>query len=717
MPKLTSLRQEASTITMMQRLADGRVGVVTDANGIYLFNPETKTIENHFKIEELEPMEHSTAFSSDGGFFAFAHNTPKGNAVRIIDMTTKALVRSYATQENSVELLEFDPTGTYVIAGTTTGRVFLWRTDGNNLLARLSSFPEYTPHLLTLPTQNFVSAAAFDDNLVATTGYGGSIVVTNVHSQANTKRLKPGKLRIDAMLFLDNRRLITGNEEGVVSLIHTEENHPTRLVAAGVGPIKHLVLLPNGHFLLAASDFNHIALINLETMEVLNNRYITTSSAVRSMTLADEHSVLIGTLTGEMIHVDLSPFSDFNDLVREGRYEEAYALCDKEPFIQESVEYRNLDTVFAERYEKAHEFLERKQREDALHILMPFMKVSGKGKAIRSLFNAFDNFPRLSHLVAQKKYSVAYGLCTQYPHLKKTTPFALMEQEWEKAFAAAQKLVITGHEKQARQAFDQFLTVGEKSPYIRMLLHNKAILIAFAKAVAAKDYIALRKLTEQEPILKQIPSYRSVMESTDTIIEVIMAAIKNEEYDKADLLCHDLLQIPHLAHHHANVNRFITKAKKFSTLHDAGKTYELYEMLDLFTELTVLPLAKKVEEEWNKMMQVCEEAALHGHTAVIKNTLGSLITLPSRSEKIGNLIRISYQMQIKLFLARNNPEKAGRSIERYIDLFGIDNETRLLIKLLNKKGEDLFLTDEQQQNRPRGLWLSVTNGNLPDKLA
>jgi hypothetical protein len=717
MPKLTSLRHEASTITMMQRLSDGRVGVVTDAHGIYLFNPADATIESHFKIDELQPLEHSTAFSSDGSFFAFAHNTPKGNAVRIIDMTSKDLVRSYATQENSVELLEFDPTGTYIVAGTTTGRVFLWRTDGNNLIARLSSFPEYTPHLLTLPTNNYVSAAAFDTNLVATTGYGGSIVITNVLTQANTKRLKPGKLRIDAMLFLDAHHLIAGNEEGVVSLIHTEENHPTRRVAAGVGAIKHLVLLPNGHFLLAASEYNHIALINLESMEVLNNRYITTNSPVRTMTLSNEHSVLIGMLNGEILHVDLSPYSDFNQLVEEGRYQEAYALCDNEPFIKESAEYRQLDLVFEERYEKAHTFLERKQREDALHILMPFMKVPGKGKAIRSLFNAFDTFPRFAHLVSQKKYSIAYGLCTQHPHLKKTLPYATMEQAWEKAFSTAQKLVLQGHEKQARQAFDQFLTVAEKSQYIRLLLHNKAILVAFAKAIAAKDYISLKNLTEQEPILRQIPSYHTVMESTDTIIEVIMDAIKHEQYDKADLLCGELLQIPHLAHHYDNVNRFITKAKKLSALHNAGKIYEVYETLDRSTELNVLPLAKEMEEKWNKMMQACEEAALHGHTAVIKNTLGNMIMLSSRSEKIGNLLRISYQMQIKFFLARNNPDKAGRSIERYIELFGIDNETRLLIKLLNKKGEDLFLTDEQQQNRPRGLWLSVTDGNLPDQLA
>ena len=717
MPNIAPLITENGPITMLQRLHDGRIGVVTDSNGVYLLRPETGAIENHMKIEELRPLEHSTAFSGDGSYFAFAHTTARGNAVRIIDLASKELRRSYATQENPVELLAFDDTGTYIVAGTTTGRVFLWRTDGNNLLARLSSFPEYTPHLLTLPKQNYVSAAAFGKNAVATTGYGGSVVVTNVHTQANTKRLKPGKARIDALFFLDERRIVAGNEDGVIIVMHTEELHPTRRIGTGIGPIKHLLLLPNRHFLLAASEFNHIALINLETMEVLNNRYVTTPSPIRSMTAHTDHSVIVGMADGMIADVDLSPFSDFNRLLEAEKYVDAYILCDQEPFIKESAEFQRLEAKFEEAYDRAHRLLALERREDAHHVLLPFMKIGSKGKEIRALFSAFDHYPRLNHLVAEKKYSVAYGLCAQYPPLKRTAPYLAMEKEWEEAFSKAQKLVLTGRERQARQTFEHFLTVGEKSAYIRMLLQNKAIVFAFAKALSSKDFVALKRVTEQEPILRNTPSYKSVMESAATIIEAIMGAIKSGQFDKADLLCDELLRIPHLSHHHESVSRFIDKAKKLFRLHKEKRFFELYRFLDTTTELSVLPLAKKAEERWNKKIQECEEAALKGNTAAIKEILGDLITLPTRNEKIGNLLRASYQMQIKHLLAKENPDRAGRAIERYIDIFGIDNETRLLIKLLNTKGDDLFLSDEQQVNRARGLWLAMTEGKLPDTLS
>jgi hypothetical protein len=716
MPEFRPCLHEAAAVTMLQRLADGRIGAVTEAQELFRFDPLRCEVEGRLKISELRPSRLASVFSGDGRYFAFAHAASGGNAVRIVDIATNALVRSYATDENPVTLLRFDPTGSYLIAGTTTGRVFLWRTDGTNLIARLSSFPEYTPHLLTLPKQNYVSAAAFSEHLVATSGYGGSIVLTNIRTQANTRRIKPGKARIDAMLFLDERHLIAANEDGVIQLIATDGHHPIRRIGTGIGRIMHLVLLPDRHFLLAASAFNHIALINLETLEVVNNHYITTPSSIRSMALGNEHSVVAGMEDGTITVVELSPFREFKHLVDEGRYPEAYALGDSEPIIRESTDFQALDSLFREHYDRALRFLAEGRREDAHHLLLPFMRVPSKGETIRTLLTAFDHYPRFRHLVDEQRYAGAYGLSVQYPPLQETAPYKAMEAAWERAFLSAQKLVLRGREQEARRELEHFLTVTDKSPYIRLLLYNRGILVAFAKALGSLDYVALKTLTENEPILRQTPSYKGVMESAEHILEVIMEAIRTDAFEKAGLLCSDLLQIPHLAHHHQNISRFIEKAEQAAVLAEKGERLLLYELLDRSPELAVLPRAKKVEDAWNAMIRTCEEAALHGNAAAIKAALGELISLPTRSDKIGNLLRVSYQMQIKYLLSRKQPEAAGRAIERYIEIFGIDNETRRLLKLMHTMGEALILSETQKQNRPRALWLTVTQGELPDRL-
>ena len=161
MPKIESNRLFNSPVMLAQTLQNGNIAVVTKHDGICIYNPETSETVAQLKIDELESDNSTFAFSHDGGYFAFSHNTSKGYALRLIDINTKSLVRSYATKDNPIERLAFGPSSTYIVAGTSTGRVFLWRVDSVNLIARLSSFPEYTPHLLTAPIQNYVSAIAF----------------------------------------------------------------------------------------------------------------------------------------------------------------------------------------------------------------------------------------------------------------------------------------------------------------------------------------------------------------------------------------------------------------------------------------------------------------------------------------------------------------------------------------------------------------------------
>jgi len=716
MADFTILFQEESTVLALHPLQHGMIGIVTEASGVYQFDPASGSVSKHLRIGEFDHEEHNCAFSPDGALFAFAHTTSKGYAIRIIDTGTKTLLRSYGTQDNPVELLAFDATGTYLVAGTTTGRVFLWRTDGNNLLARLSSFPEYTPHLLTLPKENYVSAACFHGALLATTGYGGSIVITNIQTLANTKRIKPGKARINALIFRDERHLIAGNEEGVVMSIPVDDNHTIRRVSTGIGPIRHLILLPESGFLLAASAYNHIALVHLDTLELLDARYLTTPSAVKAIVSSGAFRMLIAMENGDVSETELPPFRQFDELMEHGRYADAYTLCDKIPFMKLSGRYRELEAAFDAVYSKAQHFLGENRRDDAVQILMPFMKTASKTKPIRALLSAFDNAPRFVHLVGEQRYSIAYGLLAQYPMLRYTAACEALEHEWQQAYLKAQKLVLQGHDKQARQVFGNFMTVAEKSPYIRLLLQNKALLVAFAKALTAKDFVTLKKLTEREPILKETPSYHAAMESAATIIESIMEAIKTEAYDKAELLCAELLQIPHLAQHHANISRFISRARTLSAAYADADFTACYELLDRATELGVLPLAKTLETEWNERMEACEAAALAGNTAAIKERLGPLVALASRSEKVGNLLRISYQMQIKYLISKERMQYAGSSIERYIDLFGIDNEVRQLIRLLSLKDEELYLNEAQMQNRPRNLWLSKTQGIVPDRL-
>lgn len=716
MPLIRECLREASPVIQLQSLGSGFIAAVTAAEGIYTFDPGNCKIITRMKIEELRPFEHGVTFSPDGRYFCFAHNTSKGNAIRVIDVATKKLLRSYATHDNPIDILSFDPTSTYIAAGTTTGRVMVWRIDSSNLIARLASFPEYTPHLFSIPSQNYVSAIAFSPTYIASAGYGGSVVVTNLYTQANTIRIKPGTARINAIVFIDAQHIITGNEHGLIELINIEEHQPIRQLIATIGPIYHLLHLRPSNLLLTASKFNHIALIDLKSMRIIDNHYITMPAPIRSITLSGENKIAVGLESGEIVQVELSPCSELKQLLDHRDFLQAYAMGEAEPIIKECSEYKQIETIFQRDYNKALQAFSRGDDDDAHFLLKPFAAITNKRKKVQELISAFNRYPRFLHLIKEKKYSAVYGLAEQYPPLKQTDEYKRLEQHWDEIFSDAQIMVLMGKTDKAKELVKDFITIPAKSVYIRLLLHQAPVLLDFSKALHVKDYLTLKSVTDQHPVLKDTPSYKTVMIDADEIVETIMSAIKTNQFDRAEVLTEKLKWVPHLVHQYDQISDFLKKAKKLHRLHAARTSLQYYEFLDKSRELAHLPQAKAMEKVWKRTITKCEEEALVGNTSAIKTILGPLIHLSTRAEKIGNLLRISYQMQIKYFLTKKEHEQTKKAIEHYIALFGMDNEIRQLIRHLNRLGVTFSLDEEQTKHRPRTLWLTLTQGNVPDNI-
>jgi hypothetical protein len=716
MPVIKPIKHDPRSIIHLQTLQDDVTGIVTAEKEVMLLDAADSSPLVRLKIEEIDVDGSACAFSHDKGYFAFSHQTSKGHALRLIDLHSKQVIRSYATQDNIIERLSFGPSSTYIVAGTATGRVFLWRVDSVNLIARLSSFPEYTPNLLTAPKQNYVSAIAFSDTLVATSGYGGSIVVTNLVTQANTHRLKPGKRRIDALCFLNEHYIVSGNEDGLVEIMHVEEHHPIKRIPTSIGAIRQLFHLKASNMLLAVSKFDHIGLIDLDELEVIDPTFIQFDATIVRIGQQNESTLVAALQNGLIAHVELAPFDTFAEFVQNQDYRNAFLLVESEPLLKYTVDYQALSADYDKAYHKALKALESERPEDAKIFLAPYAKVRQKAQHIQALFTAFDSYRRLKYLIQEKKYAAAYGMVYQYTPLQKTEAYVNLEANWDTIFSKAQKLMIKGEEKRAKAVFGDFLTVPAKSDLIRLMLHKNDLLVALSKAIHRKDFEGIKRITDQEPVIKQLPSYKNALAETNELPERIMRAIKTNQFDKAYELTDELQYIPHLKHHYNRILFFMERAEKLYELLQRGDELRYYEMLDQHRELSILPQSKKMEQKWEKLIHTCEAAAVTGNIATIKNTLGALIRLKTRTDKTGNLLRSAYQVQIKYGITQGTMDRVRRGIEQYVFLFGMDNETRQLIRLIQEQNPEFALTEEQTHHRPRSLWLTMTQGDVPEDI-
>jgi len=105
-------------------------------------------------------------------------------------------------------------------------------------------------------------------------------------------------------------------------------------------------------------------------------------------------------------------------------------------------------------------------------------------------------------------------------------------------------------------------------------------------------------------------------------------------------------------------------------------------------------------------MSKCEEFALGGNIKDIKKELDGLIRLSSRRDKIGDLIRVSFQVRIKILIESKNFRGAETIIYTYIDIFGLDSEINQIMKNFERMSSlTLAITDTQTQRPSRDSWL------------
>ncbi len=128
--------------------------------------------------------------------------------------------------------------------------------------------------------------------------------------------------------------------------------------------------------------------------------------------------------------------------------------------------------------------------------------------------------------------------------------------------------------------------------------------------------------------------------------------------------------------------------------------------MDQAKQLEPLKLSKMLESHWSKLMDQCESLALKGDLKEIKNILGELIVLKSRSAKTGDLLRLSFQTKIKQLLSKRTYTKAESIIYSYIDIFGLDTEIKTLMRTFEKFSQKkLAITVNQELTKERDAWM------------
>lgn len=699
-----------SQITAFSVLNDNSFIFSTKIHGAKRFSLKDCTAIKNLSIELLGIKTTAVAFSKKSDLLAFAN----GTIIYIINTQNKMLLQTIRTNDGEITLLEFVPDTKYLVTGTTHGRVMQYRYDGRSPLSRLCSFGQQLKEKNSRIKRNYVSAFAFHKEYFAVAGYGGLITVLKMSTYTNRHSITASKVRVSALCFLNENRLVSANIDGFLQIHSLKKHHSVKNITMPFRNINTILVMQNPRYIMVSAEDKNIILVDTLTAKVVSASYLKFKENIQMIELTKDNYLLVVLHSKEIHKVKLPTTEHLKTFILNKELHRAFHLIEKDPMLQGTREHKRVGVMYENLYAQAVEALINSNVTEARKLLQKFSAIKSKEDDINSIFKAFEHYPRFKTLYLEKKYALAYAMSEKHPALKRTKHYKKMEEIFKEAFTFAQKQILTGREDVAKEILSVYATVVSKKPILKLILNQNKDFIDFLKAINEKNYSTVDKLLEKNPLFSQIPTYTALKNSTQESLNEIREVLDIGEADTAITLIKKLLDTPNIKDELQEFYKEAKLVKRLQEKYDNNDFKACYEILDSTNTLDNLELSKLLEAHFSKLMNQCEEAGLIGDIKSVKKVLGNLIDIKSRLDKIGDMLRLSFHTKIKGLMAKRSFKSAENIIYSYIDIFGQDSEIFSIMKTYEKVTKSkLAITDEKYFSLPRDNWInsSLIMGN------
>ncbi len=692
------LRTRSKIITLT-KLENNIIAFSTNLHGAKLLNAknyDTLTTISHEKLNGGESL--SVSFSPNAEFMAFGINS----YIYILHVTSNILLKTIKTDNEIIESLEFDAQSKYIIVATQSGRVLQYRYDGSSLLARLYSF--------NIPNNkkknnSVVSAFAFKNNLMACAGDNGTLFSINLHSRANKVVINNSTSRVNSIAFIDENKLLSGDNKGNLYINSIKDGSLIKKIETPFTKVKQVLLMPDTQHLLVSSDENYAAVYDIYSYKLIHSKYVEFDAEVSKIIVSDNHTLIASLVDNTLIKIDLPDKEKLKAFIRSKELNKAYAFVKQHQILKATKEYELLEDAYSNISKQALEALINQNTEKAKELTKIFKYTDEKTEDIQLLFKAFENYSRFKNLYIEKKLPLAYTMSEKFPALKKTFQYAKMEEQWEKSFSNAQRQIAFGQLDNAKTLLHDYATVLAKRPIVKLIINHNNEFLAFLKAIEEKNFKKIESIAKTNELFKHVPTFKTIEQEMQSSLVLVQKDIAKCDLDAAIKKLTHLQNIESIS---SIVNDLKNECKALKKLQDAyavNNFVKCYETVDTYNALNSTELGTLLQKHWFEIISKCESFALKGNIKDIKITLGELIHLSTRRDKIGDLFRVSFHSKIKALLATKSYKKAEAIIYSYIDIFGIDNELLSIMRIYESMSKKpLAITQNSRQ--PRDSWIN-----------
>jgi len=490
-------------------LDDSTLVVVDSKTNVSYVDIDGFKIKDSFStnIQHLRYSSNVVGFSSDGLNFVSISSDSK--SLSLLDVKNKTTKQIKNRHHGEISCIAIEPKNRYIFTAGDDGKVFALDIKTDKIAFNLPI------HVDT------VNDIAFSENSqwIATASYDKKISLYNIAMMKLKFRLKAHLAPVIKIHFLSENRLFSVDKDSVGIVWNMRDSKVVKRVEGIHDDVVQITTNTEGTLLFLGTKLGYILVYDLNTYELIDRRFIKLNSTITALSFTQSNNLIVATNSGELYLYDIyDGQKHIKELLSNKKYKEIEEFAKEKVLLKYTQEYQELVKIWEKTLKVAIDFLGKNEKEKALQIFTPFLYIPSKKQYVDKLLKDYKDFSKLVSYVSQGKYSLAYSLANKYPVYKESKVYKLMELQWRKDFALAQKALLkTKSNDKVQEILAKYRGVSEKTKLIKDLLLNATLYDRFKILYTNKEYKSCFKLIKLHPFLKEYKEYQQLQNESDNI--------------------------------------------------------------------------------------------------------------------------------------------------------------------------------------------------------
>lgn len=292
----------------------------------------------------------------------------------------------------------------------------------------------------------------------------------------------------------------------------------------------------------------------------------------------------------------------------------------------------------------------------------------------------------LKSLVLHNSIKEAFELIEEEPILQNTSEAKKLGESFNKAYRDAIDALSVDNNYLANSYLEIYKDIPSKKNSLKLLFDSFKYYDRFKALYKEKKYAICYAISSTYTPLQMTSEYIKMEKKWNKLSIVASSISLSGDTQSAKKILREYITI---SSKRTDVQKILLNKKSIHTadelemlqnFYEDDKFFACYEHIDRYPKLYHSELGNYLQKHYFKLISMCENYAIDANIDKIKTTLGELITLKSRKDRVDNILKIAFLVKIDRLLSISHFKASEELIYSYIDNFGSDSKISTLMK-------------------------------------